>query len=66
VLQSGRVAVTPLRFAQSAEMVKVLMEHDGQASAAIYRQLKAMTAHMVAVECGISKSSPSPMDCITR
>lgn len=40
---------SPLRFAQSDKMVKVLMEHDGEAPAGIYRQLKAMTAHVVAV-----------------
>jgi hypothetical protein len=45
----------PLRFAQSAEMVKVPMEHEGEARAGIYRQLKAMMAHMVAVERGYTE-----------
>ncbi|MGA3240745.1 MAG: hypothetical protein ABSG03_31115 [Bryobacteraceae bacterium] len=36
-------------------MVKVLMEHDGEARAGIYRQIKAMTAHMVTVERGYTE-----------
>jgi hypothetical protein len=33
-------------------MVKVLMEHEGEAGAGIYQQLKVMTARTVAVERG--------------
>jgi hypothetical protein len=42
-------------FAQSTEMMKVLMEHGAEARKGIYRQLKAMAAHMIAVERGYTE-----------
>jgi hypothetical protein len=36
-------------------MVKVLMEHEGEARAGIYQQLKATTEHMVAVAPGYTE-----------
>jgi hypothetical protein len=36
-------------------MMKVLMEHGAEALKGIYRQLKAMAAHMIAVERGYTE-----------
>jgi hypothetical protein len=42
-------------FAQSAAMMKVLMEHGAGARKGIYPQHKTMAAHMIAVERGYTE-----------